>query len=64
MNGKTIKALDFYDNAHLHICLICLRLAVSSLSKIQYLQIEPNEKGTHTNESMMFKMFYLCGFFR
>ena len=30
---------------------------MSSLTKIQYLQIEPNGKGTPTNESMMLKMF-------
>ena len=26
---------------------------MSSLTEIQYLQIEPSEKGTQTNESMM-----------
>ena len=35
---------------------------MSSLTEIQYLQIETSEKGTHTNESMMLKMFYLYGF--
>ena len=29
----------------------------SSLTEIQYLQVEPCEKGTHTNESMMLKIF-------
>ena len=29
------------------------------VTKIQYLQIEASEKGAHTNESMMLKMFYL-----
>ena len=53
--------IGFYDNAHLHICSICLRLDVSSLVKIQYSEIEPSEKGTHTNESMIFKMFFLYG---
>ena len=48
--------------AHLHICSICLRLVVLSLTEIQYFQIEPGGKGTHTNGSIMFKMFYLCGF--
>ena len=59
-----IKTPGFYDNEHLHICSICLRLAVSSLTEIQYLQIEPGGKGTHTDESMMLKMFYLYGFIR
>ena len=49
------KTPGFYDNAHLHVCSICLRLFVSSLKEIQYLQIEPSEKGTHTNESLMLK---------
>ena len=62
--GKTIKSPIFYDNAHLHICLICLRLDVPSLTKIQYLQIEPSKKRTLTNESLMLKMFYLCEFIR
>ena len=35
-----------------------------SLIKVQHLQIEPNEKGIHINESMMFKMFYLYQFVR
>ena len=33
-----------------------------SLTEIQYFQIEPGGKGTHTNGSIMFKMFYLYGF--
>ena len=37
---------------------------VSSLTEIQYLQIEPGRKGAHTNESMMLKIFYLYGFLR
>ena len=44
--------------------LFCLRLDVYSLTKIQYLQIEPSTKGTHISESMMLKMFYLYGFIR
>ena len=43
---------------------ICLRLDVSSLTEIQYLQIDPSEKGTHTNKIMMLEMFYLYGFVR
>ena len=50
---------DFYDKSGLHISSICLRL-----DEIQYLQIERSEKGKHTNESMMLKMFYLYGFIR
>ena len=46
INSKTVKAPGFYENAHLHICLICLRHYVSSLTGIQYLQIEPSVKGT------------------
>ena len=42
-----MKTPGFYDNAHFCICWICLRLDVSSLTKIQYLQIEASEKGTH-----------------
>ena len=30
---------------------------MSSLTEIKYLQIEPSEKGIHTNESIMLKMF-------
>ena len=52
----------FYDNAHFHICSASLRLVVSSLTEILYWQIEPSGKGTHTNESMMLKMFYQYGF--
>ena len=40
-----------YDNAHLYILSIFLRLDISSLTKIQYFQIEPSEKGTYTSES-------------
>ena len=39
-------------------------LTVSSLTEIQYLLIEPSGKGTHTNQSLMFKIFYLYGFVR
>ena len=35
------------------LCMKGLRLDASSQTKIHYLQIEPSEKGTHTNESMM-----------
>ena len=35
---------------------------VSSFTEVQDLQIEPSEKGIHTNESMMLNMFYLYGF--
>ena len=59
-----MKTPGFYDNAHLLICSISLKLDVSSLTEIQYLQIETNEKGTHANENMMLKMFYLYGFLR
>ena len=48
---------------HLHICSICLRLVVSSLTEIRYLQIE-SRKREQTNESMMIKIFYLYGFFK
>ena len=64
MNGKTIKAPGFSNNVHLHICSKFTRLDVSSLTEIQYLQIESSEKGTYTNESMMLKMFYLYRFVR
>ena len=37
-------ASGFYDNAHLHICSICLRLVVSSLIEIQYLQVNQVER--------------------
>ena len=37
---------------------------VSSLTEIQYLEIGPTKKVTHTNESMMLKMFFLCEFVR
>ena len=45
-------------------CLIYLRPDVPSLTEIEYLQIKPSKKGTHTNESMMFKIFYLYKFVR
>ena len=45
-NDRTKKAPGFYNKFHLHICSICLRLDVSSLKEIQWLQIELNEKGT------------------
>ena len=48
----------------MHIYSICLRRLASSLTEIQYLQIKPGEKRTHTSESMMLKMFYLYEFFR
>ena len=51
-----MKTRGFYNDAYLHICSIGLRLAVSSVTEIQYLQIEPSEKRSHTNESMMLKM--------
>ena len=35
---------------------------MSSLTEIHYLQIEPSDKGTYDNGSMMLKMFYLHGF--
>ena len=35
---------------------------MSAFTEIQYLQDEPNAKGTHTMESKMLKMFYLHGF--
>ena len=43
---------------------VSLRISVSSLTEIHYLQIEPTEKGTYTNESIIPKMCYLYGFFR
>ena len=52
---KTIKTPDFYENAHLRFFSICLRHYLSSLTEIQYLQIEPSYKGTHTIESMTLK---------
>ena len=54
-------ASENYDNAYL---LDLLRLDVSSLTKILYLQIQPSEKGIRTNGSIMLSMFYLYGFFR
>ena len=36
------KAPGFYDSVHLDNGSFCLILAVSSLTKIQYLQIEPS----------------------
>ena len=59
-----MKTRGFYNDAYLHICSICLRLDVSLLPEIQYLQIEPSGKETHTNESMMPKIFYLYGLVR
>ena len=58
------EALEFYDNGHLRICSICLRLAVSSLKGIQYLQIGPTGKRADTNENNMLKKFCLYGFVR
>ena len=44
INVQTVKTRGFYNNANLHICSICLRLDLSSLTKFHYLQIEPNER--------------------
>ena len=63
INGK-IKTPGFYNTADWHICLISLRLDVSLLTEIHYFGIEPSEEETHGNESIMLKMFYLCGFVR
>ena len=54
-----MKTPGFYDNAYLHNSS-----DVSSLTEIQYWEIEPSEKETHSNESMRFKMFYLHEYFR
>ena len=59
-----MKTPTFYNNAHCHIWSICLGLAMSSLTEIQYLQIELGAKRIHTNESMIFKMFFLHGIVR
>ena len=48
----------------MQICWICLRLDMSSLTEIRYLQIKPSEKGTHTNDNMMLEVFCLNGFVR
>ena len=58
------KTPHFYDDAYFHICSTCLRLVLSSWTEIQYLEIKPSGKGTHTNEIMMLKMFFLYGFVR
>ena len=58
------EALEFYDNGHLRICSICLRLAVSSLNGVQYLQIGPTGKRADTNENNMLKKFCPYGFVR
>ena len=56
INDKTIKTPGFYGNAYL--------IDVFSLTEIQYLQTELNERGTHNKENMILKMFYLYGFVR
>ena len=38
--------------------------SMCSLTEIQYLQIEPSEKGTYTNGSMILKICSLYGFVR
>ena len=60
--SRVAEELFFYDNTHLQICSIGIRLDVSVLTEIKYLEIEPSEKETDTNEIMMIKMFYLYGF--
>ena len=40
-----------------NVSSICLRLVLSLLTTIQYLQIEPSKKGIHNNENMMLKCF-------
>ena len=42
-----MKTPGFYGNANSHICSICLRLEVSWLTEIQYLQIENQVKKEH-----------------
>ena len=45
---------------HLHIiCSACLRLDVVFINRNLLLQIEPNERGSHNNRTMMLEMFYL-----
>ena len=41
-----------------HICSICLRVSLSLLTEVQYFKIEPCEKITNTNESMIRNMFF------
>ena len=57
---KTIQTPGIYESAHLHICSIYLRHYVSLLTETQYLHVEPSDKGTHTIENMMLKMFFIC----
>ena len=56
-----MKNPGFYDNADLHIYLICLRQVVSSLTKIQYLNCMKKWK---YDESMMVKIIDLYEFAR
>ena len=45
---------------HLHIiCSTCLRLDVVFINRNLLPQIEPNERGSHNNRTMMLEMFYL-----
>ena len=39
-NSKAIKTPGLYDDAHLHICSICLRLAVPYLTETQHLFVD------------------------
>ena len=57
-----LETPGFYDNAHLQICSICLKLNVSSLTKNQYLLLEPSEKEMHTNNSIALNIFCLYKF--
>ena len=51
------NTFGFYDNPRLG--------CVESLwTQIKYLKIKPNEKGSHTNESIMFKLFFPQRFFK
>ena len=46
INDKTIKIPGFYDNAHLHICSICLRLNVSWLNRNSVFADRTKRKGS------------------
>ena len=54
-----MKTPSFYNDADLHICFDAY-----SLAGIQFLELEPSDKGTHTNESIILKMCYLHEFVR
>ena len=49
----------FYNTVHFHICLICVKLVVSSLTETQYLRTKPSGKKKNNSKTLMLKTKFL-----